>query len=257
MEKKITFLIVHLLILSMILVIISLINAQANNSNWIIIYGNDAATTDHDTATIISGSFIKSTNIKFVKDINFVDDGVSSIISVGGSCVNTYSAGILGVSYKTCGDAFSSATNVNSGQFIYKTAALSNKRIAILIAGYDGIDTVNSEKYLETQSVNSLQPGIVFIGEKQNIQTQTHQTHNININNFAFIPPSLSINTGDTVIWTNMDSVAHTVTSDSGTELNSATLQTGSTYSHTFNNPGTFNYHCSIHTSMKGSITVS
>lgn len=86
--------------------------------------------------------------------------------------------------------------------------------------------------------------------------TGTPQTYNINIQNFAFSPVSLTVKKGDTVIWTNMDSTAHTVTSDSGSELGSGTLSNGKTYSHTFSTKGTYNYHCSIHTMMKATIIV-
>lgn len=56
-----------------------------------------------------------------------------------------------------------------------------------------------------------------------------------------------------------MDAAPHTVTSDVGSvknELDSPTLAKGYTYSHTFNEIGTYAYHCSIHTSMKGKIIV-
>jgi plastocyanin len=42
-----------------------------------------------------------------------------------------------------------------------------------------------------------------------------------------------------------------------GKELSSSALSTGQTYSHTFNTAGVFHYHCSIHTTMKGTITVN
>lgn len=80
--------------------------------------------------------------------------------------------------------------------------------------------------------------------------------NNIEISNFAFSPSTLTINKGDTVVWTNKDSATHTVTSDSGNELKSGNIETSNTYSHTFNDLGTFSYHCSIHTSMHGKIIV-
>ena len=45
--------------------------------------------------------------------------------------------------------------------------------------------------------------------------------YNIEINNFAFAPQELIVKVGSTVVWNNKDSVKHTVTSDSGTELGS------------------------------------
>jgi plastocyanin len=58
------------------------------------------------------------------------------------------------------------------------------------------------------------------------------------------------------VTWTNNDSVAHTVTSDSNGLLNSPTLSPGDSYSFTFPNSGSTNYHCNIHTMMRGTVIV-
>ena len=90
----------------------------------------------------------------------------------------------------------------------------------------------------------------------QTTTPSTPKTYNIEIKDFAFSPSSLTINKGDTVIWTNKDSVSHPVTSDSGNELNSGTLSQGQTYSHTFSAAETFFYHCSVHPMMKAKIIV-
>ena len=78
----------------------------------------------------------------------------------------------------------------------------------------------------------------------------------IDINGFAFNPSPLTIPKGATVIWTNMDSAPHTIVSDFGDELNSDSISKGKTYAHTFSTPGTYDYHCGIHPSMKGKIVV-
>lgn len=77
------------------------------------------------------------------------------------------------------------------------------------------------------------------------------------IEGFAFNPAELNIKQGDAVTWTNKDSAPHTITSDTGTEINSPSLSTGQTYSHTFSQAGTFTYHCSVHPSMKATVVVS
>lgn len=77
------------------------------------------------------------------------------------------------------------------------------------------------------------------------------------IQNMAFSPTPLTIKKGATVTWTNNDPMAHTATSDSGSELASDNIQNGQTYSHTFNTVGTFAYHCAIHPSMHGSVIVT
>ncbi|MBI2046845.1 cupredoxin family copper-binding protein [Candidatus Pacearchaeota archaeon] len=97
-------------------------------------------------------------------------------------------------------------------------------------------------------------------GAEQNITAsispRTPQTYSINIENFAFSPSEIRIKAGDTIVWTNKDSVSHTVTSDSASELSSGFLSRGESYSHKFNTAGTFNYHCAPHPYMKGKIIV-
>ena len=92
--------------------------------------------------------------------------------------------------------------------------------------------------------------------QEDNNQEDSGTTHNIEISGFAFLPASLTISRGDIVIWTNEDSTPHTITSDSGDELDSETFRKGETYSHTFNEIGSFDYHCAIHPNMKGEIIV-
>lgn len=76
---------------------------------------------------------------------------------------------------------------------------------------------------------------------------------NITIQNFLFNPAELSIKKGDTVTWTNQDSMAHKI---SGNGFQSDALNKGQSFSFTFNTAGTFDYICSIHPSMKGKIIV-
>lgn len=76
------------------------------------------------------------------------------------------------------------------------------------------------------------------------------------IKDFSYSQPELKIKKGDTVSWANTDVVQHTVTSDSGTELDSGLLANVGAYSHTFNEPGIFEYHCAPHPNMKGKVIV-
>ena len=78
----------------------------------------------------------------------------------------------------------------------------------------------------------------------------------VSISGYAFNPSSLNVTTGTTVTWTNNDSVTHTVTSDTNA-FTSGDLSPGQTYSYTFNQAGTFAYHCGIHTYMHGTVTVT
>ncbi len=76
----------------------------------------------------------------------------------------------------------------------------------------------------------------------------------VTIENFAFSPTSVEIKTGGSVVWTNNDSVTHTVTGDGG--IASGDLAQGKSYTKTFDAAGTYNYSCSIHPSMTGTVVV-
>ena len=77
----------------------------------------------------------------------------------------------------------------------------------------------------------------------------------VDLKNLAFAPASITIKVGDTVTWTNSDSMTHTVTGDKS-EFDSGNLDSGKTFSFTFKTAGTFTYHCTIHPSMTGTVVV-
>lgn len=83
-------------------------------------------------------------------------------------------------------------------------------------------------------------------------------TVNVSIAGFAFSPGTLNVQVGDTVTWTNNDSVPHTATSDSGSpSFATGQLDPGANASVTFATPGTYTYFCAIHTDMRGTIVVA
>jgi plastocyanin len=85
---------------------------------------------------------------------------------------------------------------------------------------------------------------------------QTQGGAAVTISNFAFQPASLQIAAGSSVTWTNQDSTAHTVTSDSGA-FDSGQLAPGASFTQMFMTPGTYTYHCQIHPFMTAIIVVS
>src|SRR5437867_11311001 len=80
-------------------------------------------------------------------------------------------------------------------------------------------------------------------------------TSAVNIQNSAFAPASVTVRVGDAVTWTNRDAFSHTSTSDTAA-WDTGVIAAGTSHSFTFAAAGTFAYHCSIHTFMKGTIVV-
>lgn len=83
--------------------------------------------------------------------------------------------------------------------------------------------------------------------------TQGTSVSNVSIKNFAFSPATLTVPAGTTVIWTNNDTVDHSV---NAATFNSQVLHPGDTFSYTFTQAGTYPYTCGIHPNMTGQIIV-
>jgi len=83
----------------------------------------------------------------------------------------------------------------------------------------------------------------------------TIMTLNIQIQNNKFSTTTLTVSKGTTVKWTNMDSAVHTVTADDAS-WGSNNLNQTDLYIKTFDQLGTFTYHCENHPTMKGTIIV-
>lgn len=79
-------------------------------------------------------------------------------------------------------------------------------------------------------------------------------THAIEIGDGSFSPASLTVTVGDTVTWTNVDDSPHTATASGA--FDSGNLDGGQTFSHTFDEIGTFTYVCLYHDEMVATITV-
>ena len=77
------------------------------------------------------------------------------------------------------------------------------------------------------------------------------------IKGFAFDPATIPAKVGDTITWTNNDGTAHTATLDDQPSCDTGSIAGGGTGSLTFSKAGTYPFHCKIHSSMKGTITIS
>jgi plastocyanin len=77
----------------------------------------------------------------------------------------------------------------------------------------------------------------------------------VSIDNFSFTPQTLTISAGTKVTWVNHDDVGHTVTSNDG-KFKSKTLDTNESFSYTFTDSGTYEYHCSVHPRMTAKVIV-
>lgn len=78
----------------------------------------------------------------------------------------------------------------------------------------------------------------------------------VGITEFKYMAPNIKVKVGDTVTWTNNDTVRHNVAGVNNEMPEGKLLSKGETYSYTFTKAGVFNYACTPHPYMKGSVTV-
>lgn len=82
---------------------------------------------------------------------------------------------------------------------------------------------------------------------------ETKATVTIGTMNNGFVPTTMTVKRGTQVTWTNADTTDHTVTAAG---FDSGLIHPGATFTHTFTTVGSFDYHCSIHPTMQGTINV-
>jgi plastocyanin len=75
----------------------------------------------------------------------------------------------------------------------------------------------------------------------------------VTIKNFKFSPSPLKVKAGSKITVENADSTTHTFTANNGA-FDTGDIESGSSASVTIKEPGTFAYHCQIHSFMKGTI---
>lgn len=82
-------------------------------------------------------------------------------------------------------------------------------------------------------------------------------TIQVTMQNIAFNPATIHAKVGQTIKWTNRDSVAHNVTAQKGESFHSPTLNQGQSYSYKLDHAGTITYVCTFHPGMQATVVVS
>ena len=90
----------------------------------------------------------EASTVKVVKDSEADSVKTKNLIVVGGSCINTVAAKMLGSSTPVCGADFTAKAKVAAGQWLVKVAAspLQADKLAMLVAGYEQADTLAGAK---------------------------------------------------------------------------------------------------------------
>jgi plastocyanin len=105
------------------------------------------------------------------------------------------------------------------------------------------------------QFVGAFLPALLFALHVSGAMTAQAAQSSVTIQGFAFSPTPLTVQVGDTVTWTNMDSAPHNATANNG-GFKTPDLQQGQSASVTVTTPGTYTYICTIHPNMKATLIV-
>lgn len=81
-------------------------------------------------------------------------------------------------------------------------------------------------------------------------------THTVVIRDFAFTPADIQINAGDSITWINEDNARHSATDLNGA-FDTGLLSQGQEATMTFSGAGRFEYRCTPHAKMRGTVTIS
>ena len=93
-------------------------------------------------------------------------------------------------------------------------------------------------------------------GEMKNVDETTTKQNRIEIKDFGFNPQTLTVKSGEKVTWINRDEEPHTIVSVGKQFKKSTALDTDQEFTITAGAPGTYNYFCSVHPKMTGTIVV-
>jgi plastocyanin len=97
--------------------------------------------------------------------------------------------------------------------------------------------------------------GLMYAVHTGPLTAATTDPTKIVVKDFMFTPMSLTVKAGSTVTWANMDEEPHTVVSNTGL-FHSGALDTNESFSFKFDKPGSYQFACSIHPRMVGTIVV-
>ena len=99
-------------------------------------------------ASLSTGGGSTTGNIVPVYDNEAAKISGKNLVVVGGSCVNTVAAELLGATGKLCGADFTAKTAIGDGEYLIETFSRTGGKVATLVAGYNAADTSNAAKSL-------------------------------------------------------------------------------------------------------------
>ncbi len=118
------------------------ISVFGSEEDPVIVVPSDVNGTNVTTITFTPAEL----NMTTIADAQIATVSGKNVISVGGPCINTYTASLLGG--KSCAEDFTAKTGVGAGKVLIQTFDRGNGKIATVVAGYHAADTVRGVQYV-------------------------------------------------------------------------------------------------------------
>jgi plastocyanin len=81
------------------------------------------------------------------------------------------------------------------------------------------------------------------------------KVHTVALRGMNYLPATVTVNVGDTVVWKNEDIVPHTATARNKS-FDSGSIEPGGFWRYVANKKGTYFYYCAYHPNTKGKLIV-
>ena len=183
------------------------------------------------------------------------DPGTTGTVSVTVTADGSPKADVPVQLFPPSGTSATQTVNTNSnGVAQFSSVEEGSWEVAVMVP--TGFELAQGEEGRKDISVVAGQTASTSFSLEDTFQGETIEA----TASLTFSPSSLTISAGPAVRWVNVSTVLHTVTPDGHSEWTSATLSNeGSTFTHTFDTPGTYAYYCDPHLAqgMTGTITVN
>lgn len=125
----------------------------AGTESFADVYVSEAGAVVSSTGSVSTTGTVAKLGSVAVSDAEAASVAGKNLIVVGGSCVNSVAASLLGGAL--CGADFEAKTGVGTGSFLIETFSRTGGKVATLVAGYNAADTTNAAKYFTTQAVDT------------------------------------------------------------------------------------------------------
>lgn len=226
--------------------IIPIIGLTSNTTYYVRAYGTNSAGTGYGAEQTFT-TLNTSTTVVIPTLTTAAIGGISASAATGGGTISSDGGGAItarGVVWSIAANPTLANSKTTNGT---GTGAFTSS-----LTGLSASTTYHVRAYATNSAGTAYGNDISFTTSASATTTVT-----ISIAGFAFSPSGKTVTAGTIVKWINNDATTHTVTSDDGTTFNSGNIAPGGNFSYTASTTGTFNYHCEIHGSMTGTLTVT